>query len=106
MFEFGDVENLDCSMKISNYDKEKLKNAPVSNLSAERTVGAINYELKIRGNKELKAASSAHVKSKAANLIQGQAMDKKFETMTKKDGTFSSILRKWEENQNLLRQKV
>ena len=55
----------------------------VSNLDAERCVGAINYELKIRGNKELMAASACHVKAKAGKLIEGKPMDKRFVKKTR-----------------------
>ena len=39
-------------------------------LDAERSVRFVNYELKIRGAKELSAASSAQVKAKASDLIE------------------------------------
>ena len=59
-------------------DQDKLKGAPVSNLDAEKSVGSINHELKIRGANELKAASSSHVKSKGLSLIisSGAKMEK------------------------------
>ena len=101
-FQFGDKQDAACSMKIANYDQEKLKDAPISNLSAERSVGAINYELKIRGNKELKAASACHVKGKAAKLMEGKLMPKKFSQITKKGGALPQIMKDWEEGQREL----
>ena len=44
-------------MKRMNQDK--LNMAPIGNLDPERQVGFIQYELKLRGAKELGAASRA-----------------------------------------------
>ena len=35
-------------MKIKNMDQEKLKRAQVHNLDSERSVGSVNYGLKVR----------------------------------------------------------
>lgn len=105
MFEFGDKQDASFDMKIADYDQEKLKNAPVSNLDAERSVGGINYELKIRGNKELKAASAAHVKGKAAKLMEGKEMEKRFVKLTSKEGELPQIMREWEEKQKELKKE-
>ena len=53
-------------------------------------MGSINHELKIRGAKQLKAASSSHVKSKGLGLIVdfGKKVDKKFTKMTEKGKMF------------------
>ena len=103
MFQFGESADKDCSMKVADFDKNKLKGAPISNLAAERSVGSISYELTVRGSKELKAASSAHVKGKAASLLTGKAMDKRFFQLTKRDGPIHTIMKKWEENQKALK---
>ena len=58
--------------QIGNMNQEKLEMAPVNNLDPERAVGFINYELKLRGAKELQAASRAHVKGKGVSLIEGK----------------------------------
>ena len=105
MFEFGENQDSSFGMKISSYDQEKLKKAPISNLDAERSVGAINYELKIRGNKELKAASASHVKGKAAKLMEGRKMDKRFLKLTEKDGALPAIIKEWEEKQEELKKE-
>ena len=39
-------------------------------MAAERQVGRINYELKIRGSKGLKAASSSKVKAQSYELVE------------------------------------
>ena len=90
---------------VLTLDQEKLKQAPVSNLDSERAVGSINHELKTRGAKELKAASSSLVKSKGHSLIAGKVMDKKFTKMTTKGGEIPAILEKWEEKQQELRRQ-
>ena len=77
----------------------------MSNLDSERAVGSINHELKTRGAKELKAASSSLVKSKGHSLIAGKVMDKKFMKMTKKGGEIPAILEKWEEKQRELQRQ-
>jgi len=42
--------------------------APINNLDSERDVGTINYELKIRGAKQLACSRKAQVKTKLVNL--------------------------------------
>ncbi len=79
-------------MKVGQMDQEKnqkKKKKPSNNLDPERSVGSINYELKIRGAKQLKAASSAHVKSKGASLIQDTPLEPGFIKTTGKDGDFT-----------------
>ena len=103
MFKFGDTIDPNCDMMISNLDQVKLQGAPINNLVAERSVGSTNYELKIRGNKQLKAASSAHVKGKVANMMNGQEMDKCFVKLVSKKGVLPAIMQKWEEKQKELK---
>ena len=101
IFGFGDTSPSDST--LSKLDQEKLKSAPTSNLDSERSVGSINHELSMRGAKELKAASSSHVKSKGLSLIVDKKMDKKFIKMTEKGGDVPAILEQWEEKQKELR---
>ena len=62
LFEFGGESSLEENpMRIKNLNQEKLEMAPVHNLDSERSVGAINYGLKVRGAKEIKAVSSSMV---------------------------------------------
>ena len=49
---------------VTKIDPEKLKEAPINNIPSEQAVGRINYELGIRGRKELDAASSCFLKGK------------------------------------------
>ena len=82
--------------------------APISNLDSERSVGSINYELKIRGAKQLKTASAALVKSKCPsqqNLQPSEKVDRKFFKMTESGGELPTILKKWEERQKELLKK-
>ena len=55
-------------------------------------MGSINHELNIRGAKELKAASSAHVKAKGRRLDFGKVIGKKFIKMIKKGGEIPPAL--------------
>ena len=105
IFGFGGTSPSESS--ILTLDQEKLKSAPISNLDAERSVGSINHELKTRGAKELKAASSSHGKSKGLSLIvdSGKEMSRKFIKMTEKGGEIPAILGEWEQKQKALRQK-
>ena len=53
----------------TNKNTDVLNKAPVSNMDAERQIGKINFELSIRGAKELPAESSSVVKSQTFDLI-------------------------------------
>ena len=101
-FGFGDTPLSEAS--IGKFDQEKLKVAPISNLDSERSVGSINYELKIRGAKQLRTASAALVKSKCSIQPSGK-LDKKFFKMTESGGELPTILKKWEERQKELLKK-
>lgn len=70
IFGFGDEENSDYA--LSKMNVEKLENAPIHNLSAERSVGFNNYSLRHRGATEIACASSYQVKAKAEDLIDLQ----------------------------------
>ena len=74
-------------------NQNKLKSAPINNLDAERSVGSIQYELNIRGKKNLKAASAAHVKNKGQNLIQGLTMPAQFRQLVTKNEKIDKILK-------------
>ena len=62
MFGFGDFDQESPRLHI-NIDLDILDKALINNMAAERQVGRINYELKIRGSKGLKAASPSNVKA-------------------------------------------
>ena len=62
VFGFGDFDQKSPRLHI-NIDPDILDKALINNMAVERQVGRINYELKIRGSKGLKAASSSNVKA-------------------------------------------
>ena len=101
-FQFGEDQEESCERKISNFDQEKLKEAPINNIPSERLVGSVNHELTVRGAKNLKTASSALVRGKGLKLTKGQEMDRKFVKMTQKDGELPRIVLAWEEKQKEL----
>ena len=104
VFGFGPDADKECSTKVSDQDQEKLKCAPINNLDPERSVGYINYELGIRGAKQLGAASSALVKGKGHKLIERLVMDKKYVKMAAKDGEVVEIMKKWSESQQKMKE--
>ena len=87
---------------LAKIDQEKLKTAPINNLDPQRSVGSINHELKVRGAKQLKAASRAHVKRKGLSLLEGEALDKKYLKLTKTGGDLPNIVEQWEVKQEEL----
>ena len=99
MFQFGKSPDPNANNQIANFNKEKLDKAPVNNLDPERAVGFINYELKLRGAKELAAASRAHVKGKGVALIEGKEMPAKFKKLTVAGGDLPLIMKEWEAKQ-------
>lgn len=103
MFGFGAAGELEDGGTLGSMDQEKLKSAPTNNLDPERSVGSINHELTVRGAKQLKAASRAHVKRKGLSLLEGQTIDKKFLKLTKKGGELPNIIECWEATQAELR---
>ena len=52
IFGFGDFDK-NSSELLTKQDFEKLNEAPINNLDSERSIGSINYELKIRGAKQI-----------------------------------------------------
>ena len=99
VFSFGNHEETE--LTLSAMDQEKLKTAPINNLDAERSVGSVNYELKIRGAKNLKTVSSSHVIGKSLSLTAGKSVDKKFRDM-ERSRVFPAIVAAWEEKQDRL----
>ena len=69
VFGFGDFDQ-ESPRLLLNIDPDILDKAPVNNMAAERQVGRINYEMKIRGSKRLKAASSSNVKAQSYELVE------------------------------------
>ena len=69
VFGFGNFDQ-ESSRLLLNIDPDIIDKAPINNRAAERQVGHINYELKIRGSKGLKAASLSNVKSQSYELVE------------------------------------
>ena len=72
IFNFGSTKNDDTGtvLKISSVeDASKLSNVPVHNLSEERSVGMLNYELDIRGKDNFSTGSQNLVINKSCELI-------------------------------------
>ena len=106
IFDFGDGEGTENKLKVKQFEEEKLKGAPVNNLSSERAVGSVNYGLKIYGNKQLNIVSSSLVKSSASSLLQGETPTDAMRKMVRSDGAIPQILQKWEDKQKELRKEV
>ena len=76
MFRFGPhaEENTGSLLKISNVTdtakEAKLLLTPVHNLSEERSVGSIGYEISIRGRNNLESASKKHLLNKSLDKLQ------------------------------------
>ena len=69
VFGFGNFDQ-ESSRLLLNIDPDIIDKAPINSMAAERQVGHINYELKIRGSKGLKAASLSNVKSQSYELVE------------------------------------
>ena len=82
-------------------DQEKLENAAINNLDAERSVGSINYELDIRGPKNLNTASKNHVINKALSLTKGKVAGKKIREMERMK-VLPAIVEAWDRKQEEL----
>ena len=55
---------------------EDMNPASINNLDSKRSVGSINYGLRIYGRSELQAASSCYLKGKSYDLIELKPPDK------------------------------
>ena len=93
MFGFGDFD-LNNELLLTRKDISILNKAPVSNMDDERHVGRVNYELSIRGAKELPAASSSVVKSQSFDLIELRAPDA-FQDFRKISGHINKLVGSW-----------
>ena len=60
-------------MLVTSNNMEQLNQAPINNMSSERAVGSINYEVGVRGRKEIDTCStycSAFLKGKSYDLVE------------------------------------
>ena len=55
---------------LLNIEADILDKVSINNMAAERQVGRINYDVKIRGSKGLKATSSSKAKAQSYELVQ------------------------------------
>ena len=74
IFGFGPEATEECvAFKISTASEEemeKLNSAPIHNLGEERSVGSINYELGIRGKRNLESSSKKLILNKSFDLLE------------------------------------
>ena len=106
IFDFGEGKDKENSLKLKDFDAEKLKDAPIHNLSSETAVGSVNYGLKVYGNKQLNVVSSSLVKASASQLLEGKTPTPEMKKLAGKDGEIPQILQKWKEKQDELRKQV
>ena len=101
VFGFGDCDKNSLKLLL-NKDIKILNQAPVSNMDAERQVGRVNYELSVRGAKELDTASSSIVKGQSFDLIEGKDINS-FGEFRKLSGQVRALVRAWKgEQENLV----
>ena len=101
-FDFVEKANPDSSQRVAVMNQNKLRAATINNLDAERSVGSILYEMNVRSKKNLKAASSFHVKNNGEELTRGKDMPAEFRKLVKKDLKIDQILKTWDEKQKEL----
>ena len=99
------VSEKDSNLKIENLSQEKLKKAPIHNLSSEWAVGSVNYGLQVYGSKQLKLVSSSLVKASSSELLKGEKVTSEMRNLVKKGGKISQILEAWEKKQKELTKK-
>ena len=106
IFSFGDHEPT-AAHSLSTMDADKLEQAPIHNLDAERSVGFINYELSRRGAKQLDCASSAQVKSKSADLIERRTSGSfiHYNSVARAEGKIPEIMLAWNSKQEELQKQ-
>ena len=74
-------------------------------MAPERQVGFVQYELKIRGAKQLNAASSAQVKGKSIKLTERKYVPKEYKKMARPGGAKMMVLEDWEKKKLELQRK-
>jgi len=104
IFGFG-LSDEESDIALSGMDSEKLESAPIHNLDSERAVGFISYELKHRGAKNLKCASTVQVKAKSQDLIESQSSGSFREYGNIAKFTIPAIMKAWDEQQKRLQQQ-
>ena len=97
VFGFGDYDKSSPRLLLSK-DISVLNQAPVSNMDGERQVGRINYELSIRGGRELATASSSIVKSQSFDLIETKDLSS-FTEFRKLSSKVNTLVEAWKADQ-------
>ena len=99
VFGFGDY-NQNSTKLLLNIDPGVLDKAPINNMDAERRKGRINYELKIRGTRGLKSASSSNVKAQSYETVElNSDVLKEYRKLSSKT---NELMKAWNETQNQL----
>ena len=106
IFGFGDYNESSPNL-LSQMDANKLEEAPVHNLAAERSVGFVNYELSRRGAKQLASASAAQVKAKSHDLIEKRPSGsfRQYANVVKQGGRIPEIMTNWNTKQEELKKQ-
>ena len=99
VFGFGDYDKSSTKLLLTK-DIEVLNKAPTSNMSSERLVGSVNYELSVRGP-HLELAGSSIVKAKSMDLIKLKPMAA-FQEFRKTATKINHVIKAWAEKQNNL----
>ena len=105
IYQFGPSPSQEEPNRIDLMNPTKLANAPINNMAPERQVGFVQYELKIRGAKQLNAASSAQVKGKSIKLTEGKDVPKECKKMARPGGAMMMVFEDWEKKQLELQRK-
>ena len=85
--------------------KEKLKRAPVHNLGEERSVGFVNYELSLRGERFLESASKKMVINKSIDCFNEKNAQNIF-SYRDPSLAIQGIKTEWKNNINVHRNEV
>ena len=99
MFGFGDYDKSSPKLLLTK-DIKVLNQTPSSNMSAERLVGSVNYELGVRGP-HLELAGSSIVKAKSMDLIELKPVDA-FQECRKTVQKVNTVVKAWTSNQDSL----
>lgn len=106
IFGFGDYNEF-AESSVALMDQEKVEKAPIHNLNAERSIGFVNYELSIRGAKQLGSASAAQVKAKCTDLIDKRQPGsfRSYGSIIRKGGKIPEIMLAWNTKQEELKKE-
>ena len=99
------MSNVVPDIALSEMDSQKLESAPIHNLDSERAVGFVNYELKQRGAKYLKCASTVQVKAKSQDLIEARSSGSFREYGKVANYKIPAIMKDWDEQQKYLQKQ-